>query len=59
MGRIHAILPSGEVIRDVEVFKKLYEVSALDDETQIHFQPILIHSLELNVAWCPIQRLSD
>jgi len=59
MGRIHAILPSGEVIRDVEVFKKLYEVSALDDETQIHCQPILIHSLELNVAWCPIQRLSD
>lgn len=26
MGRIHAILPDGTVIRDVEVFRRVYEV---------------------------------
>ena len=29
MERIHAILPDGRVIKDVEVFRRLYEVCTL------------------------------
>jgi predicted DCC family thiol-disulfide oxidoreductase YuxK len=26
MGRIHAVLPNGEIVRDVEVFRQIYEI---------------------------------
>ncbi len=57
MAKIHARLPSGELIQGVEVFRRLYEAVGYRRTVRLSRAPVISGLLELGYAWFARSRL--